>query len=690
MKDPLQYNPTPYDILQIDATGIIDKKTVEGHFKKNFNKKGAREARNILNNHLDRAIVDIFFYEEIYFKKMLGKIFNNPDYLITKRERIAHDWEENQRKFFPYYPITHILAVFWFWWAVFEEERIWDKKGELNLIAPSLNNSKFSGEILWENAIVNWISVINSEEYLKEWIKLKKNSGLHLDPSTDIEKVKKRVELFIVGYFKKFSERYRLKDDLKKAQQYQNYELLFSSENKSAKNVSKIGYTRNVSGKNYKFCSGKILLEKTGFLGELREYIDNKLKQTPDDNKLKEFALGLSPFFSIRSLLEEKKYDKALESINKLSLSDQESDEIIDIKSICFFEKGKQLFSTGDLKKAFSFWENGFILERDSIKKKEEIISLCKEEAISFQKSSPDKAIEILETAIETIPDRELNKTLSIIYLDRGIKNMNSALQKIPPVNPNNISGTISDIEFKEIIEKILDVKKSITEEAEKALSDMVKAVSADPENSNAKEQLKIAKNNILDIELIDIYKAIEMKKFEYAHERINDLKKNGSINPKIKELQTALKSYYCWFCKNKKNPNLSDEESVIEVKLYKETQRDFLNVKWDILTVNVPRCNKCKEYHEKKKKNGYGIGCITGLIFDAIIVSIFHFQDGGYFWGVIVTLTIGIGWIFKILEGNEKNLTEKIDTKNNFPLIKEKIKEGWRFGDKPPDVNKT
>ncbi len=243
MKDPLQQKPTPYEILDIDGGRPVDKKIIETQFKKNFNKQGAREARNTLDN---------------------------PLYLVLRRREVADAWTGHLQKYFPYYPLTFHLALVWYWWAIYMEEKTWAQVSgspfeEVKGLSPAPDL-----EALWKNAILYWVCLINSGEFWQEWFVLKQQSGIALDPAHHLGELQSTLEEHFVNHFHTFSERYRLGGDIPASRRYREYERWFSTEMKTAADISQAGVGRTVGGKKYFICCGQMLLEQIREIDRLK------------------------------------------------------------------------------------------------------------------------------------------------------------------------------------------------------------------------------------------------------------------------------------------------------------------------------------------------------------------------------------------------------------------------------------
>jgi hypothetical protein len=114
---------------------------------------------------------------------------------------------------------------------------------------------------------------------------------------------------------------------------------------------------------------------------------------------------------------------------------------------------------------------------------------------------------------------------------------------------------------------------------------------------------------------------------------------------------------------------------------MHGDIQKDYYSnrITWRHLTVKVPRCENCKKQHDYQN-NSIGYGCGLGLLLGF----------GGYFiygWGAVIALAIG-GTVVGYINGSARRKTADMGTHNQFHQVKELVKKGWAFGDKPANVN--
>ena len=126
-----------------------------------------------------------------------------------------------------------------------------------------------------------------------------------------------------------------------------------------------------------------------------------------------------------------------------------------------------------------------------------------------------------------------------------------------------------------------------------------------------------------------------------------------------------------CWFCK--KNKAIAAAE--LDVSMYGDVQREWGRILYRTLSITIPRCFECRNVHRKSKITVY-----SSAVFGALI---------GSFWFPLGTIIGGlIGWgIGKAIGGSlRQDGIASESSKSNFPPIKELIRLGWKFGEKPSE----
>ncbi len=686
MKDPIQKILTPYEVLDLDPTIPIDKERIDSAFRDKSDKEGAKEAQAILNDPVKRALVDIFMYNDGTLSLMAPNVYSDIEHLIKNRHKIGKSWKKSQRKYFPFYPLTHLSAVFWYQWLIYEEEKLWSEQiGGSGYIIRGMSESPSVDE-LWKDTIYNWVTLVNCEEFWFDWVGEISIPGLTQKDSLLINELKKGVEEKIKNHISDFGERYRSRGNIVEAERFKNYIKLYSAEKRSSKIISKSGLSRFIKERKYFYTSGKMLLERLDIQDDLISLLEIEISKEPENVALKKV---MSVFTSFEELDFTKEVVKDNGSLQKRLLPDDSIKPVEDAKSTkseLILKNSKQLLKEGNWEEAARIWESELKVGQLKSRHMAEMVDVVKNESYLVGKDEPDRAIGILESFTKVFPDKILFESLSSIYFARGISKMNNALKKIPRKTSQDI------IEPEKAILKMAALKSEIKSETESGLNDMQKAAELNPKNENILVQIEKGFANLNDIELLDVYKAIELKDFRYKDRKLKDILKLNPDNERAKELLDVSGSDVCWFCKNKSVPNFPDPKSAAEVKMYKITSMDKSFIKWRIVDVGVPRCIECMKVHGRRTPwIGAGIVSVLGLLVSIVMSVLANNFSLLYVIMVNAIATGGGAWIYSInLEDKKGSFAHEFSHGNNFPFVRRKLEEGWAFGDKPPEITGT
>ena len=676
MKDPLQIEEIPYEILGIPVTA--DNKAIDLAFKKSIAAKcdvgKMQEARNTLRRPLERAFVDIFLYHGPHVNQLIPHIGDDGSSLVERRMDIAKSWSNIQKKLFPHHASIHSLALLWYWWARYsEKEQLalltktpFEKKANLPATPPL--------DKLWLNTISGWVFIIKSDDFLSQWIKSREQLGIQANISA--EALCQKLEEHFSNLFHTLREKYRNNGDKAATKRYRDYELFFSAEmdcaDKLRNNKPQLQIWK--SEKKHFICCGRLMLDQVGLL----ETIMTQLEGAPGGEPLLDI---LSPYFYIGVLIENHKFDEAIRSIEALPQDIQKEKRLCRFQTKAYLEKGKQHFSLSQYEEALECWRKGFATGELREKILEAVVTQCRTKAISLKANDPDTATKLLEMALNIVRGSvysgvTLKETLSVIYCDRGI----SRIIKAQDRQKNVRSASASLRSTREIAREYIDEMSDIESEIKKGVEELRKAVKLDSSNVRALEQLRIAEGILADLGLEDVYGDMKAERWGEAIDKIEAFLKREPENARAYELLENCNEHMCFFCKGKKNN--PDKSAEVEVKMHKVTERTSYQIKWNTLTLTVPRCMECKKAHAKNDTYTW-IGSIGGGILGLILSSVF----GLWFLCMVGFGAAGFGignWI-------GKNETRK-KTKDNgewtsSPLVKLAQAEGWVLGEKPPEA---
>jgi len=141
-----------------------------------------------------------------------------------------------------------------------------------------------------------------------------------------------------------------------------------------------------------------------------------------------------------------------------------------------------------------------------------------------------------------------------------------------------------------------------------------------------------------------------------------------------------------CWFCQQ----NPMDENATIELKMHGDVTRTptwngGIQVNWRYLSAKVPRCESCLRAHSKDttvKRTCTVIGAIIGMVSFVVAAINDRAAAGLLLAGIIIGLGLAIGEEAKKRQQSPDIKPES--AKIEFPSVKELLRKGWEFGEKP------
>jgi tetratricopeptide (TPR) repeat protein len=444
MKDPLQSEQTPYEVLELER-GASDA-DIDRAFKQGLAKRGNVQklmaARNALQRPAERALLDLFQYDPQVASCLSPNPLADRSVLeLERRQETAAAWERQLRADFPDVGIAHSLAVLWYWWVLHIEGQQGSGGG------PSLDEG-------WRRVIAYWAMLAGSEEFWYAQV----GAGGGLASSVRAQAVERlRNNLSDLG------QRYRDGGDKTGADRCQGLELLLTTEVRTAKEVANVGL-RTAQGR---FACGLLMLEQMGLLDSVKQQLQTALEKNPADEKLLALRNSLSPYASIAALIDNNKPQAALddikakekEEVTRLAHSfweqrggrggsadsdwrraegefrdKPEGKELNSLRARAFHCLARQQASLDKLEEALSSWELALKCQPDAELKSNivaEIVSNCQAHAAALQQREPETAIAILEMGLKLAPDEKLRSTLAEILTQRGITAINEAQKKL-------------------------------------------------------------------------------------------------------------------------------------------------------------------------------------------------------------------------------------------------------------------
>ena len=500
MKDPLQIRETPYEILGVPAGA--DKKAIEAAFRKAFAPGGdvvkVREARASLIDPVERAFTDIFLYNDAFLCRMKPDTASDASLLVRRRMEVARQWENAEKRLFPDYAYIHGLAVLWYWWAVYIEEKklaaadIPPGKCYNFVEVPSLSR-------VWPDAISRWVFLINSGEFLEEWFKAR---GDVITDDESVQRLRGKITGHFTGILNGYKDRYRDRGDNFFSNKYREYGLLFDTEMKAAEGLAANNMKITVNGKTCSVCCGRTMLEKIGLFDAVKE----------------EFSLScLSKYSNIAALIEKKNYKEAIYAINNLPAASRGEEEVLLLSAKANFERGRQHFALDEYRESKDCWKRAVKTGKTTDEMKKVMVDSWSSRASAISGSDPDTAIGILELALEIVSDTDLKNILSSIYVKRGIGRITTAQKEYESSGDSR-------------------ARAAARQETEKGVKDLRRAVELNPHDSFASEQLKAAGEIVRGFYSSEILEDAGAKRWMNAADKLEAMIKEEPGNEEARE----------------------------------------------------------------------------------------------------------------------------------------------------------
>ncbi|GAA2438270.1 hypothetical protein GCM10010191_61760 [Actinomadura vinacea] len=164
-----------------------------------------------------------------------------------------------------------------------------------------------------------------------------------------------------------------------------------------------------------------------------------------------------------------------------------------------------------------------------------------------------------------------------------------------------------------------------------------------------------------------------------------------AQLQKNLDTVQDNLVYATCWFCKER----APDEGAIYEQQMYGDVNRQVVSygynarqiqTTWRKLTVRVPRCAQCKQEQSSRTTKVWGIGCTTNVV--VLALAILLMMSGVVALGIILIIADVIGFFAVAgMAGTNGLPKQQFVSLSEFPPIREQLRSGWLFGEKPPNA---
>jgi hypothetical protein len=398
MKDPLQAEVTPYEILGVPRDASSD--VVERGFREGLVQRQSvpklTAAKRALQDPVERAVVDAFLYEPGFLSQMLPNPAADPAALQARREQTGQVWAQTLGLRFPDLGALHCCSVLWYWSAVAATD-------------PGQSTKN------WVHAIGGWTSLLASDGF-----------RTHLGPQADAAAA--RIEERLRGTLRDRQQAETEAGRADEAEAYRELELEFEAELRSARRVAAAGLRLD----HGTLSSGPLLLELLNLNDFVRRHLDAALRENPAQASLVAVRASLfSPVARVDSLIEANDPEQAIAVIEGLPEKDRGAPEAQHALVRALHALGRRHADLEKTTDALAAWVKALRIDTGDLTEKieAEVTAMCLSRAAAWQASRRDDAIAVLEQGLQVVRNLKMQQTLAELIAQRGVDRVNEALR---------------------------------------------------------------------------------------------------------------------------------------------------------------------------------------------------------------------------------------------------------------------
>lgn len=350
IRDPLQPDPTPFELLGLDA-GASGEEIKAAH-KRALSRAAGKPAlvaqlqrarESLLKNPEETALSALFLYDDGTLRSLTPNPVDSPGALLgSERETTALAWEQELRSRFPDPMIAHSLAVLWYWQALSWQSRRQDGEDRASVPAERLFDA-------WQRVCVYWVMAIAAPIF---W-------NLRRDiPEAIRDGVGTRLMGRLQQRLHDLVEHHQQRDEGDWAERYRGLLQDLDTEHETAVALAESG----LRIKKRALSCGPLLLQRYGLLDRIRTLLDAEIAQpSPDTSpkRLERFTNArrlLSAQTHLDVLFREGRYEPLLAAIESLPGPDRARPETLDIQRRTRLALGEQFGELGQYEQALDQW----------------------------------------------------------------------------------------------------------------------------------------------------------------------------------------------------------------------------------------------------------------------------------------------------------------------------------------------
>ncbi|MFI6516719.1 hypothetical protein ACIBF1_14255 [Spirillospora sp. NPDC050679] len=175
----------------------------------------------------------------------------------------------------------------------------------------------------------------------------------------------------------------------------------------------------------------------------------------------------------------------------------------------------------------------------------------------------------------------------------------------------------------------------------------------------------------------------------ERLAERAREIAVTGATRSRVQENLEIVKGNLvygrCWFCQERPPSEAHTYKRAMFGNVQHQAGYGYgaTRVTWQHGTVEVPRCQECRKLHFYRSRRPTGFrGVLLALLFAAMVFQIMAGNAGVLPFLALAAFAVLLPPAQFGLPGDQK------ERMREFPVVKERLAEGWQFGERPAGVN--
>ncbi|MEN6342743.1 MAG: hypothetical protein ABFC89_09310 [Methanospirillum sp.] len=399
-KDPLQLDPTAYELLGVEAGAGGDAISRAAADDADSSEERVAAAQD-LRDPVRRSLIDLFHYQDRYLDDLA---FDDPFETLSEtaaRRRADERWRAVEKRGFPMAAATHSIAVLSYW-----EARGSGRNGADLPLPPDVTGR------LWQAALTRFAALCASEAFWTEWGVVTDNRGAG---SAAANVLGKRLtdELEAMAMLRTEN------GDVPGEGRIREHIALFRSELEAARALSELKVLSGRGLSPVAISAGPYLLAEVGLLEKVQAAVDER---RPELGPL------FTPFAFIERLVTETEYESARGTLERLDEVLRRSPDARRIESRLELKLGLRDLEAGRVDDAFGHWERASALAEDrsgiAVPISESVLGKAK---LLHSREERDGAIALLQRAVPLGERGVLNVPLAHFLLERADDRIESA-----------------------------------------------------------------------------------------------------------------------------------------------------------------------------------------------------------------------------------------------------------------------